>query len=525
MRVAAVAVAAWCVGGCSVFFNPDNVHPTMCSQPAVTLEAVVGDGTSLTWQWPNGADAGPFKDWQLCWGASANVTDTCKTIPYGSCDPGTCGYTLGADAGLVYNKRLYGTLVAHDLCQGSTPQATASATPINGSFLDTEGITLLAGCDAGLRTDGGGTLAFDESAGLLCISTAMMGDEAWEDFTMELEVKVTGDTLGGVAFRAPSGTSSPRNGALITASPNQVATVWVTQRPSNGEDAPVATSVAAIAQNTWHTMRVSALQKQVSVEVAISGQPLREVVRWTDSTQGPTQTGPLGLVLAAALFAQGHGEFRNLRVRTGAAIPDGGPARDGWTFTGVGPSLRLVGGVLTPCPAYLPENGCSVCAPDAGSQCLEINNDAASLEVPIGVDYDKPWAVRFKFAPHLTDLTVLNPSLLRTTQPPVMRMAAETAFSGMPLIDVTGANWSTSPRMFRTDTESLGPPLTKGQWTAFEVTFDAHTLTYAVKRNGAQVRSGAYPAMLAPHLGALVLGGGGNTHGYFTDVEVVQPPE
>ena len=78
--------------------------------------------------------------------------------------------------------------------------------------------------------------------------------------------------------------------------------------------------------------------------------------------------------------------------------------------------------------------------------------------------------------------------------------------------------------MFRDDAQALGPPLTRGQWTQFEITFDAGAGTYTVKRNGMLARSGNYPAALAAHLGALVLGGAsGSVHGYYTDLVISQP--
>ncbi|MBK7862784.1 MAG: hypothetical protein IPJ65_30080 [Archangiaceae bacterium] len=525
------------LSGCTCIFDPNRVMIAACSplpDPA-PLVAIVGDRTSVTWEWSAGTDAGPFKDWQLCWGNAVGATDTCEVFEPGKCggDGGRCAFTLdGADAGLEFNKRVYARVVSRDLCSKQSNPATASATPINGTFLDTQGITLEAGsgCDAGLRPDGTGTMVFDEMGGLLCVSTATMGDDAWGDHTIDLEVKVQGDTLGGVVLRAPSGATSPRLGALVTASPGGNSSVIFTQRPSNKTDTPAATNRTPVAQNTWQAMRVSSRGEAVSMAVGPVGGPLAEVIRWKNPKPESLGTGHVGLVVAAfGLFgSQGHLEARNLRVRTSAEIPEGGPTSDAWSFSGpmAQHALRLVGSAaLVACPStYAAEAGCSDCLPDAGSQCLEVNGGSnfATVDVPIGVDYAKPWTMRFKFAPHATDLTVSDPSLLRTPQPAPMHTDLET-FTGAALIDVAGNNWTSAPRMFKSATDTLGAPMTRGQWTRFELTFNAGAGTYSVKRNGAQVRSGAYPAELAAHLGALMLGGGGNVHGYFTDVEISQP--
>ncbi len=499
-------------GGCTCLFNPDNVKGCDDLPPVEPLEVIAGDGLSLTWQWPNApADGGRVREWELCFGESEDKTDSCRRFPFGTCDSGTCSFTLqGPDAGLQYNKRVFGDVVARDFCGMTTPAAKASATPINGTFLDTQGITVNAPCDAGVRISTPGELVFDMPApGLGCLATAMMGDEGWLDATLELEFRLVGTGIGGFGVRAPVGTTdmTPRNGIIFSSGAGQQATAYVTRRIGTA-DVAVASAIPNVQEAVWNYARVVMEGPWISVSYGPTRETMREVIRYRDPTESLAR-GQLGLALASLFFQPGRIEARNLRVRTGATIPDGGPTRERWAFgiDSLNTVRRLNNAQLGACPT-LPGM-----APDAGAQCLEVSgNQQGTVEVPIGIDVRRSWRVKFRYAADMNGMAA-NPQILRTTVG-----TTTDGFGGFPIIDATGFNWNQPLRAFGKTNESI-EVLTPGQWHTFEIVFEdtGYTVTY----DGVQKRTGT--SGMPQHLGALVLGGGG-THAWFADLEISQEP-
>ncbi|MBL8954277.1 MAG: hypothetical protein JNK82_26095 [Myxococcaceae bacterium] len=500
--------------GCTCLFNPDRVGLPCDPVVPPPLDIVAGEGTSLTFEWPRDPARDDITEYELCWGATS-----CRKVQPRTCDAGQCATRVdGPDAGFRYNERVEARVTMKNQCGDVSAPSTASATPLNGTFIDTQGIEVISRCDAGIRVLSPGELTFDQNA-FLCVSTAMMGDEQWRDATIDLEVRIAqGDALGGIGVRAvrDGGDTAPRNGVIVTASPNGSASAYLTRRvalnATDGTDVIAATAVPFVRGNDWEAMRVSVAGEWFSVELGDDTLSRREVMRWRDrSTPRPGRVG----VALGTIFGGGRIDVRNLRVRTSASIPDGGSDRDLFTFSGANPlrGIRPVGNGVTPaaCPPFTGP------APDAG--CLEVTmNGTATVEAPIGLDYNKPWRVRFKYG---AELAANGPSILRTTVV-APTPAGLNGFSGFSLIDAAGVNWALPLRAFEDNANGLGT-LTPGTWNVFEVAFAPGSNDYTISRNGMVARSGKQPPGLSQHLGALQLGGGAQ-RGYFADVEILQDP-
>ncbi len=509
-----LAIAALVGSGCTCLFNPDRVA-LPCEPPVPPpLDIVAGDGTSLTFEWPRDPARTDITEYELCWGATS-----CRKVQPRACDAGLCSASVdGADAGFQYNQRVEARVTMKNLCGDVSAPSTASATPLNGSFRDTQGIELLTPCDAGMRVLVPGELTLDQTSFFTCISTAMMGDERWRDGTLNLEIRVTGDAYGGLAVRAvrDGGDSAPRNGIILTGSQAGQASMYITRRVPNGADVAAASAVPFVRNNDWEAMRVSLSGDWVSVEIGDDATKLREVMRWRDRSSAPA--GRIGVALATILGGA-RIDLRNLRVRTSVTIPDGGATRDSWTFAGADPlhAIRPVGGGVAQVPCPPADAGCATCLPTNG--CISVmNNSQATVEVPIGLDYDRPWRVKFKL---LADPVAANPSVLRTTVAGP-NPNGFSGFGGFGIIDAQGVNWNQDLRAFEVATDSLGP-LAPGTWSAFEVAFNPSNNGYSIFRNGMLQRGGTLPMPWTQHLGALVLGGG-SVRGHFADLEISQDP-
>jgi len=514
-----LAGAALIASGCTCLFAPNRVK-IPCDPPvAPPLDVVAGDGTSLTFEWPVDPSRDDITEWELCWGATA-----CKKVQPRACDGGLCSVTIdGADGGFQYNQRVQARVTMKNACGDVSAPATASSTPLNGSFRDTQGIELISGCDAGIKILVPGELTLDQQ-GFLCISTAMMGDEQWRDATLDLEVRVPADGFAGFGVRAArdGGSAAARNGIVVSPAPGAQASAFITRRAvlgaDNGADVVAASAVPLVRGNDWEAMRVSMAGEWFSVSLGDDATKLREVMRWRDRTS-PTPSGRLGVALATTLGGS-RIDVRNLRVRTSVTIPDGGPSSDSWSFTGADPAhgIRMVGnnaGVVM-CPGYLAAPGAS--APDGGG-CLQVmGGSSATVEVPIGLDFNRPWRVSFKFG---AGPVANNPSLLRTTVVGPNPNALN-GFAGFGIIDVPGLNWNQELRAFEQPTDTLGM-LTPMTWNTFEVIFNPGTNGYTIRRNGMLARAGTQPASWAQHLGALVLGGG-TLNAHYADLEISQDP-
>jgi hypothetical protein len=535
-----LAVSSLAGLSCTILFNPDKVPLTCTGTPAPPqgpLQAIAGAGDTLAFEWPLDVPP-PDAGYRLCYGLDNTVSAGCHDVGGEACDASTCTVSLnGADSGFAYNQRVFAQLSTRDGCHhlsDATLSPTVSATPINGTFEDNEGMTVITDCDAGFIADGGTLVMVGQAQGLTnCISAAAMGDDAWSDATFDFELRMVGNTLAGVTFRYASDNAGPRFAAIVTSATGSLESMAITRRDgaaTNNTDIPVATAIAPVSEGVWQSMRVSIQGSWVSIAIAPLGTPPVEVLRWhnlnTDSNT--VYEGRLGVALASVLGQPAYAELRNLRVRTGVEIPDGGPTSAIWDFSGTHAldNLRVVAGnpmnaKLGSCPPY--DAGCPDCAPDAGSACLELNatgltQAAASFDLPVGIDPAQSWRLRFKFAGAAGDIPS-NPRILRTTVGD---------FGNPPVLSMQGNGWiSADVQAF--SSVDLGAKVRPGEWNAFELDFHPNG-TYSVTWNGnvaASAQTIPSPPTIDPHLGALILGGsdllGSSVHGYYTDLSVSQP--
>jgi hypothetical protein len=523
------------LSSCSILFDPSKVkcqvEPTVAPGP---LDAIAGDGTSLTYEWPGMPPDAGVGGYQICTAHDMSAMAGCHHVGLEACDSGVCRFTLNTpDAGLAYNTRVWAKLLGENVCGNASNPAlapTVSITPVNGSFLDVQGMSRLTGCDAGIHADGGLLIIEQHVNGFSsCVSAAVLGDDLFENATLDVEMRTFASALAGVAARVPAlDDQAQRLAVLLTPAPGAAESVAITRRPANDIDKPVATSVSAVSDGVWRALRVSLVDAGVSVALGDVGTTPSDVLRWTDPTPVAGQFG-LALVGFGLVPVDVSAEFRNLRVRARAAIAQDGPTSAQWTFSGSNAfvGVRTVGmaGPAT-CPsAFVAAMSCpaGTCLPNAGSQCLQLDstggNAFASVDMPVGIDPLKPWHVKFKFAPALAG-NVTNPNILRTTIAPIGADALS-SFSGQPLLDINGSLWTFPIRVFGMGTDTIGT-VARGEWNVFELDFDAAAGTYVAKLNG-MPHNGGYPAALGPHLGALQLGGAGDLHGFYSDLEIAQP--
>jgi hypothetical protein len=530
VRLRTLFIAA-SLSSCNVCFNPATVK---CQEeippPTGPLEAIAGDNTSLSFDWPTAQDDAGIGGYRLCVGPKANLMVGCRDFSAEVCQSGLCQVTLnGVDAGFSYNQRVYAQLFGKDVC-GDVAKEDAglyvSATPINGNFNDGQGISLLSDCDGGFVADGG-LLTLVHQAPLLsgCISIVTVGDDQWKNATIDVQMRVFGPTFGGVAMRVPSfDAQSQRTALLLQSGTNGTESVSLTQRPNGGLDAPVATSVSPVSDGVWREVHIAMVDAGFSVALGDLGGTPPEILRWTDPI--PVQ-GQLGFGIVGYFFQQCTAQFQNLRVRTNAELPEGGATSQSWSFSGTGAldGVRRVGNAAAAsCPGGLPEaGGClgGTCSPMPSSQCIEImGGGAAVVDTPIGIDFSKPWHVKVKVAMPTGVDAFNNPAFLRTTiANPAANNGIQT-FAGMSLLDING-NLTQPVRVFERDPDTVGT-LQRGVWNSMEMTFDAKLGTYSLTLNGA-THTGGYPAGLGEHLGAIELGGGNTLHAFFTDLEIAQP--
>jgi hypothetical protein len=531
--VVRAALIVLLLSSCSVLFDPAKVK---CQQaPAVAtgpLDGIAGDGTSLTFEWPAMPRDSGIGGYRVCIGADPNVTGPCRSLAPDRCDAGLCAVTFdGPDAGLKYNTRVFAKLFGLDACNDPSDPGAAplvSLTPVNGNFLDKQGMTLLAACDAGVLVDGGGVLTLTEVDNVnSCISAIGVGDDLWRSSTLDVEVRTYGAALAGVAERVPvfNDPASQRVAVLLTPNTDSADAVAVSQRIPPGPDVAVATSVTTVPDGVWRALRVTAVDAGVSVSLGDVGMPPAEILRWTDPSP---VAGSFGLALVGFGFGNVNvkADFRNLRIRTSATLPTGGPTSASWTFSGTTGLNGVRRSNATPmtCPTYPAATGCasaSMCQPNPGSLCLELNpgflrGSFASVDMPIGIDPAKPWHVKFKVGVPLA-AAVADAAFLRTTTAPTDATGLNT-FGGFALLDVHG-DLATPLRAFQSD--AVGT-LSKEHWNLVELDVDPGHGMYTATLNGMS-HAGGYPPLLGAHLGALELGGGGAFDAFYTDLEIAQP--
>jgi hypothetical protein len=318
-----------------------------------------------------------------------------------------------------------------------------------------------------------------------------------------------------------------RLAVLLNPSTTSTQSVAVTRRLPSANDEIVATSTSPVSDGVWRAVRVSLLDGGMSVALGDPGSAPSEGLRWRDPTP---VSGVFGVGLVGTLGADVSAQFRNLRVRTAATLPEGGPASATWSFSGGAAlaGLRLHRAMPVPCPALPAATACSpasACQPNPGSQCLELPNQSfndtafATFDMPVGLDPSKGWHVKLKLALAMQLDVINNPAFLRTTIAHVNPNAL-TAFTGQSLFDINGGLLQ-PVRMFEQDTATIGT-LQRAQWNLFELDVDQTAGTYVARLNGGQF-PGSYPAGLGPHLGGLTLGGGGDFHAFYTGLEIAQP--
>ncbi len=245
-------------------------------------------------------------------------------------------------------------------------------------------------------------------------------------------------------------------------------------------------------------------------------------MRWTAPADFPA--GRIGFFGVATPLGNGTARVRNLRVSTRSALPAPGPKSARYDFSTTPGGARQVGGAQrnVACPSFAGAAGCDAGeCPAAGARCAEIETQAGifpkatmGLSLPVGLDPEQPWSVRFRFAAvNVTDGGTAAPRVLGSDQGA--------------LIEPTPGGPEWSGNLHGLD-QNLGPPLRQDRWHRIDLTFQPQRGEFELRFDGAsQTFFGFPPANWSPHLGTLWLGNNGlywgRIHGYWTDVEITQP--
>lgn len=500
------------------------------------LIAEVGPRSGVvTWEWPEVAPGASGAEraarYRLEWDLAAGAYGSSRVAEAGTaCVGGLCRAPI---EGLQNNLRVYARVRSIDTCGRESAAASSpesSATPLYGEWR-TDGETAAAWTrDSSAPTPcppptaANGVLTFHHQPAVLCYSRALAGDAMWDDFTMTYQIY-----LGpGAIYGAGSAIRADPNPYLVDVAASTSAWESPVQIHRPQRLPPVAASVAGLDAGRWIWLRVVASGAEISMSRGDALDSMVEILRWTDPS-GPT-TGRLGFELVSAFFSAAEVQVRNLTVNTGAELPPRTLKRAFHDFaSGIPATMRTVTetGVtvrVVACPNLPEAPGCpaaGACRPVAASRCLEIDNTntppaqflraTAGIDVPVGVDELQPWRVRFKFA-----------ALGTAQDPPILR-----SDQGL-LLNVVG-DWPANLLALGND---AGAPLATAAWHLVELVFRAGSNNFDLIWNGSSLRFGPYPpAGFSAHLGALWLGAGvkgfgtshGKIHGYWTEIEVVQP--
>ena len=532
-----------CAWSCAIGFadtdgdlasSTSNGCEDSCTTPLgpAELHAMVGvPSGGIQWLW-DPPDAGAAQ-YLVCTGTAQNQLTSCSTVSAATaCAQPKGGFACSAQrTGLPNNVRHYGRVQTIDRCQLSSAETlapTRSATPFNGELATLNDLTVEAGCVGKTGVDGG-VLRMSQS-GLLCIGALLFGDDEWRDFTLHADTRVIDSSrvfYGGLAFHYPTGTQKQRRAVvLVSDSTNsEVTAALATLTPGTNFDKLVATSIGPVEGNRWMGVELISSGPEVAVAVGPAGSSPKPVLRWREPS-GVGGAGRFGLYLGTFGWEEAI-EFRNVTVSTRAVLPDAGTGSRKLDFKGSGlpPGIRVtpVGSSnvkMVTCPTFPGGSNCPAdggCQPSAGSNCVEIaaaglaSNTSLTFDQPLGLDPTRPWRLSFKFAP---TAVAANAQILRTLS------GKGSVLKGPP------AAWNGKLWAFGVETTA---DLAANTWNRVDFRFGVST--WALELNGVNY---PVPPLFPPspewdaHLGALILAGQdgnqGQLHGYWTDIEIAQPP-
>jgi hypothetical protein len=509
-----------CEGACGAATAPTELH------------ALVGKPSgAIHWLW-NPPDAGA-EAYRVCTGPQLTQLSTCANVSAElACAQPKGGFACSTTTtGLTNNVRHYGRVQTVDRCANISPETAAptrSVTPFNGEPATLADLSVESPCNARITLDGGSVRVTQTS--LFCITGLLFGDDEWQDFTLHAETKILDTTrvfYSGLAFHYPSGQLRERRALVLVTNSSDLeapAALTVLTPMTSGFDKSAATSIGPVEGNRWIGVDIVSKGSQVAVALGPADSAPSQILRWREPT-GVGGRGRFALYLGTASFFEESVEFRNFTVSTHAALPaDAGPtSRKLELGTSALPAAVRVTPVgsnnvkMVTCPTFPAAPGCPAdggCLPSAGTNCIEINQlgnsqHALTFDQPVGLDTTQPWRVSFKFSP-----TALgnNAQILRTN-------------SGKGSVLRGGNAGSTKVSVFGVETDAGVPANT---WNRFDLRFSANG--YALDVNGINqpVAPLFPPADFDAHLGAFILGGqggeNGTVHGYWTDIEIAQPP-
>lgn len=389
------------------------------------LEVTTGAPGRAELVWPRAGEGATA--YQVC--VAQGGAERCVRVAAAlACGGTSCGHAL---TGLLNGVRATARVRGVNACEAAPRETVPEAgfTAVNAEMVGGDGFLLESTCSPSAVVLFRGELRLDQRESA-CVTFLTAGDGQWSDGSATVELFIPSQeqspALAGLVQQATAlGGHAVFAGLTVPPTELDRATFLAWQKPGQGPRLGAA-ALFRLPAATWVTLRLTAARGVFSLEAALPGGELAELIRWPSPLPGAaTQVGRPGL----AILGSGKVQFRNFRLSTRAALPAPGaravrydfrePALPaGWYLRGGTPQVSR-----RDCPALEGASACLLeggCAPGPGAGCAFLSrNDVtgtggtAAFDFPVGIDVARPWTLSMYVAAE--GRAFLSPQFLSTS--------------------------------------------------------------------------------------------------------------